>query len=473
MSVYSAVLDRIDVVGRRAGMLRQIRPTDSVLAAGMAAMDLLAVVIAVAVVTGLTYSPVDALGAGFGAGAVMTVVVASRGGYRRHPWGAPRQDVRTLLLGIATAGMVAVCLAYVELVHLPPQVLASAVVASAATAILARAVQQTLLRRWRERAGLSHRVLLIGASERFAPVLPGTESGETVLLGRCVPDPTGHDDDVLGAVEDSPRLVRELGADTVLVAAGVLNAEELRQLAWRLEPLGVSLLLVPDVTDVAAHRTELVPAGGTPMVRIALGPSATTKVLKAVLDRGLGALVALAALLVLVPAMVAVKITSPGPVFFRQTRVGENGVPFTMLKLRTMYVDAEERLAELVAHSDGNAVLFKMRHDPRVTPVGRTLRRFSIDELPQIWNVLRGEMSLVGPRPPLPREVAEYDDRAYHRLYAKPGLTGLWQVSGRSDLDWEESVRLDLYYVDNRNTQDDLKILARTAGAVLGGRGAY
>ena len=148
-------------------------------------------------------------------------------------------------------------------------------------------------------------------------------------------------------------------------------------------------------------------------------------------------------------------------------------MPFTMLKLRTMYVDAEERLAQLADQSDGNGVLFKMRRDPRVTPPGRILRRFSIDELPQIWNVIRGEMSLVGPRPPLPREVAEYDDRAYHRLFAKPGLTGLWQVSGRSDLDWEESIQLDLRYVDNRTVRTDLKILARTAGAVVGGRGAY
>lgn len=474
MSVYSAVLDRIDVVGRRTGFLRAVRPRTSFLPVGMAAVDLLAVAIAVAVVAGLNYSAVDALTAGVLAGAVMTVVVAVRGGYRRQHWGAPRQDLRALLMGIAIAGAVAVCLAYFGLVDLPQQVLLTAVAASVAMATLMRGLQQIVVRRLHRQGGLSRRVLMIGPAEGFGALTSSGLGGRDVaVLGRCAPGGARNDDDVLGSVEEAPGLVREMGADTVLVAAGALDAAELRHLAWRLEPLGVNLLIAPDVIDVAPHRTQLVPVGGTPMMRIALGPTGTTKILKAVIDRGLGLLVALCALVVLVPAMAAIKATSPGPVLFRQTRVGEDGVPFTMLKLRTMYADAEERLAHLVEHSDGNDVLFKMHNDPRVTPVGRMLRRFSIDELPQIWNVIRGDMSLVGPRPPLPREVAEYDDRAYHRLLAKPGLTGLWQVSGRSDLDWEESVRLDLYYVDNRSTQDDLRILARTAGAVLGGRGAY
>jgi len=138
-----------------------------------------------------------------------------------------------------------------------------------------------------------------------------------------------------------------------------------------------------------------------------------------------------------------------------------------------MYTDADKRRAELLDRSDGNEVLFKMRDDPRITPVGRWLRRFSIDELPQLWNVVRGNMSLVGPRPPLPQEVAEYDQDARQRLRAEPGLTGLWQVSGRSDLDWQQSIRLDLNYVDNRSLAMDAAILGRTFRAVFGGRGAY
>jgi len=168
-----------------------------------------------------------------------------------------------------------------------------------------------------------------------------------------------------------------------------------------------------------------------------------------------------------------VKATSRGPVLFRQTRVGRGGAEFSMLKFRSMCVDAEERKAELHALSEGNGVLFKMKQDPRVTPIGRVLRRLSLDELPQLFNVLRGEMSLVGPRPPLPAEVALYAPDDTRRMLVKPGLTGLWQVSGRSDLTWEESVRLDLRYVDNWSMALDLLILCKTARAVLRGGGAY
>ncbi|MGC0271843.1 sugar transferase [Pseudactinotalea sp. Z1739] len=478
MSVYSAVLDRFDLVNRRTGWLREtLRPQASVLTVGMATADLMAVSIAVAVVTGLTYSPLHALAAGFCAGAVITVVVALRGGYRRDHWGLARQDLRALLNGILVAVAVAMGLAYFGVVEIPQPLLLHSVSVSVAMAALMRGVHQLVIRRLRRDGDLDRRVLMIGAADSFGGLagLMREPGGQGVtILGRCRPGGAlGKDDDVLGGVAEAPGLVRQLGADTVLVAADALTAEELRQLSWRLEPLGVNLLVAPDVAEVASHRTELVSVKGTPMVRIALGPSRVTMLLKAAMDRGLGLVLTVMAMAVLAPAMLAVKVTSPGAVFFRQTRVGEDGVPFTMLKLRTMYVDAEERLAQLVQQSDGNGVLFKMREDPRVTPVGRILRRFSIDELPQLWNVVRGDMSLVGPRPPLPREVAEYDDRAYHRLLAKPGLTGLWQVSGRSDLDWNESVQLDLRYVDNRSVRADLKILARTAGAVVGGRGAY
>jgi lipopolysaccharide/colanic/teichoic acid biosynthesis glycosyltransferase len=177
---------------------------------------------------------------------------------------------------------------------------------------------------------------------------------------------------------------------------------------------------------------------------------------------------------VLAAIAVAVRLDSPGPVLFRQTRIGAKGEPFEMLKFRTMCVDAESRLAEVVGAQDaGNTVLYKMRRDPRVTRVGRVLRRYSLDELPQLLNVLRGQMSLVGPRPPLPREVEGYEADAVRRLRVQPGLTGLWQVSGRSDLSWDESLRLDLWYVDNWSLMLDLQIIFRTAKAVLRGTGAY
>jgi exopolysaccharide biosynthesis polyprenyl glycosylphosphotransferase len=182
-------------------------------------------------------------------------------------------------------------------------------------------------------------------------------------------------------------------------------------------------------------------------------------------------------LLVLSPGLLAVaagvKLTSKGPVLFRQNRVGVNGRPFAMLKFRSMVVDADGMLAELKARNEGNGVLFKLKRDPRVTRFGAFLRRYSLDELPQLVNVVRGEMSLVGPRPPLPSEVESYDYVAVRRLRLRPGLTGLWQVSGRSDLSWEESLRLDLRYVDNWSMALDLHILFRTWRAVFSGTGAY
>jgi lipopolysaccharide/colanic/teichoic acid biosynthesis glycosyltransferase len=176
---------------------------------------------------------------------------------------------------------------------------------------------------------------------------------------------------------------------------------------------------------------------------------------------------------VLLAVAIAVKVSSPGPVMFRQERVGRHGRPFVMHKFRSMYVDAEARLAQLQHLNDRDGVLFKMRDDPRVTPVGRFIRRYSLDELPQLFDVLLGTMSMVGPRPPLPREVARYHEDVRRRLLVKPGLTGLWQVSGRSDLSWEESVRLDLSYVENWFLGLDLSIIARTVRAVLARSGAY
>jgi exopolysaccharide biosynthesis polyprenyl glycosylphosphotransferase len=168
-----------------------------------------------------------------------------------------------------------------------------------------------------------------------------------------------------------------------------------------------------------------------------------------------------------------IRLDSPGPVLFRQVRVGQHGREFSIVKFRTMYVDAESRLAELRHLSDTDGFMFKMRDDPRVTGVGRWLRRFSVDELPQLFNVLGGSMSLVGPRPPLPAEVAAYPADAHRRLVVRPGMTGLWQVSGRSDLPWEEAVRLDLRYVENWSLSLDLVILLRTLTAVCRGSGAY
>jgi exopolysaccharide biosynthesis polyprenyl glycosylphosphotransferase len=234
-------------------------------------------------------------------------------------------------------------------------------------------------------------------------------------------------------------------------------------------------VVVPGLTEVAPPRLSVRPIGGLPALHVRHPQlSGLGWAVKSVVDR----LVALVALILLAPVLlvvaVAVRVTTPGPALFRQTRVGIHGRPFRFLKFRTMYVGAERRRAELAARNiNADGVLFKVRDDPRITPIGSFLRRWSLDELPQLLHVLRGQMSLVGPRPPLPEEVARYDDDTRRRLMVRPGLTGLWQTSGRSDLAWDEAVRLDLHYVDNWSPRLDAAILSRTVSAVLHGTGAY
>jgi exopolysaccharide biosynthesis polyprenyl glycosylphosphotransferase len=199
---------------------------------------------------------------------------------------------------------------------------------------------------------------------------------------------------------------------------------------------------------------------------------------KHVLKRAFDIAASGAALLFLMPLMVIIGLLvrrgSPGPILFRQERVGRCGTPFYMLKFRSMVQNAEDDIASLLDQNQGaGGVLFKMKNDPRVTKVGQFLRTYSLDELPQLWNIFVGEMSLVGPRPPLRSEVANYEDRVHRRLYIKPGLTGMWQVNGRSDLDWDESVRLDLYYVENWSLAGDIMIMLRTVKVLLRADGAY
>jgi exopolysaccharide biosynthesis polyprenyl glycosylphosphotransferase len=227
--------------------------------------------------------------------------------------------------------------------------------------------------------------------------------------------------------------------------------------------------------EVAGPRLHIRPMTGLPLLHVEEPEFAgARRVAKAVVDRSVAMLTVVLTLPLLVVLWAAVRLTSPGPAIFKQVRTGQDGREFTLLKFRSMYVDAERRRGELEDRNErAEGLLFKIRDDPRVTPVGRFLRRFSLDELPQLVNVVQGKMSLVGPRPPLPEEVALYQDDVRRRLLVKPGLTGLWQISGRSDLDWDESVRLDLRYVENWSFTLDLMILWKTMSAVVRGRGAY
>ncbi|MFC5998603.1 sugar transferase [Quadrisphaera sp. GCM10027208] len=278
---------------------------------------------------------------------------------------------------------------------------------------------------------------------------------------------------VLGDPSDVVRLAGEVGASAVAVAS-VERYEELSDLGWQLEGTGTDLIVAPSLVQGAGPRVHTRPVGGLALLHVeAPRYVGANKVGKTLFDL----VVASACIVVLSPLLVTiallVRFTDPGPVIYRQRRIGLNGAPFDMLKFRTMVVDADTRLAELIAANEAAGPLFKMRDDPRVTRVGRVLRRYSLDELPQLFNVLNRTMSLVGPRPPLPHEVATYEERVARRLLMRPGMTGLWQVSGRSDLSWEDSVRLDLFYVENWSITEDLLILAKTLRAVVSSRGAY
>ncbi|MFI8190800.1 sugar transferase [Streptomyces sp. NPDC085946] len=359
------------------------------------------------------------------------------------------------------------------------------------TVVCRKAIHQRLRAVRRNARGL-RRVLVTGEAGAVDAVVgqlaERTDHGY-VVVGACVVG----EGDVLSGVPVSARLgadapagpdedatpvadaAEALGADLVFAATGPsLSGDRLRRLSWALHDRDRPLTVLPGLTEVARRRVRLTSAAGLTLLHIAPpargGPPA---LLKAATDR-LGAFLLLAALAPLFGVLaLAVRAGSRGPVIYRQTRVGRGGRPFPMWKFRTMVVDADRMKGDLAAANEHDGHMFKLRRDPRVTGVGRLLRRYSLDELPQLVNVLLGHMSLVGPRPPLPEEVAGYDRTELRRLSVKPGLTGLWQVSGRSDLSWHETVSLDLRYVDNWSWTWDLSVMARTVRAVLDGRGAY
>lgn len=303
-----------------------------------------------------------------------------------------------------------------------------------------------------------------------AAYMPGADASLSVEPGSNLPV-LGHDTQTTSILE----AIEKCNADAVAVSAGVqLHPQTLRHLGWALASRNVGLIMAPALTDIAGPRIHTQQVAGLPLIHVTTPTlEGGQRVAKRLFD-----LTAAAALLVLAcPVMLVIALTvrvaSPGPILFKQERVGMGGQHFKMLKFRSMVVDAEKRLSELADRNEGNGVLFKIKDDPRITPIGRFLRKFSLDELPQLFNVLAGSMSLVGPRPPLPKEVAEYEKDVRRRLLVKPGLTGLWQVSGRSNLSWQDSVRLDLYYVENWSLAGDVVILLKTGRAVFQSTGAY
>lgn len=362
------------------------------------------------------------------------------------------------------------------------------VLLSVPAGLFALVASRWLWRRWlsfQRRQGLySARVLIVGS-----PTSAGTIAKELAkhpeagyqVVGACISYGAesatlpGTDVPVLGPVSNLIDAVKNAQADTVLVVEGHnLSPSQMRSLSWSLEPGRQHLVVAPSLTDIAGPRIRSRPVAGLPLIHVETPRyEGLDRVLKRGFDIGAAGALLLVAAVPLIAVVVIIATTSKGGVFFSHERIGRQGAPFRMLKFRSMSADADSRLAELLAQQgSSDTPLFKVENDPRITPIGRFIRRYSIDEIPQLINVLRGDMSLVGPRPQVAKEVALYDNAASRRLFVRPGMTGLWQVSGRSNLSWEESVRLDLYYVENWSLLADLVILARTARAVVTSDGA-
>jgi len=395
-------------------------------------------------------------------------------------------EYRRVLVAAASFMAGIAFVSYIAHVSLARGYVAIAVVMLAVGDLIGRHALRKWLHRNRNRNGrYMKRVVLVGYERAVANMcrqLSRERYHGVQVVGACLPPHRPRrqriddvDIEVLGTFNDVVSAVEACGADAVAVlACPELDAEVLRGLAWQLEKTGTDLFVAPALIDVAGPRTTIRPVDGLPLLHVEHPELAgARRVVKTSFDVVLSAV----ALIVLAPALLgvalAIRLTSPGPALFRQTRVGKEGQTFSLYKFRTMFDGSEERLAEVRSLNEHDGVLFKVRRDPRVTPLGRWLRRFSVDELPQLVNVLRGDMSLVGPRPPLPSEVELYAGHVRRRLVVKPGLTGLWQVSGRADLPWEEAVRLDLRYVENWSLALDVVILARTMTAVIRSSGAY
>ena len=423
--------------------------------------------LAVALVDGLTLLPLACavLCAGL---AGLRTPEPGRGHTARALVGADSATAAMLGLGLAVAGVVE--LASLTDVRWGLAVVASSLVASAALRFI-RVPEESL-----------HRVVLVGSREDIETYTSAVRNPGLLVAGGIVLDalPTRAVHSALGfplaaSLDSVAEMVSSVGADAVFLLPGRdVTSEVVRRVSGALGHDPVTVAVVCPVASVSGHRMRPTVVGGTTLLGLdPVGPSVVALRVKGVIDRVCAGLMILVAAPLLAVLLLAIRVDSRGPAIFVQTRVGRDGVPFRMFKFRSMYVDAEAMKQALFEENEAEGALFKIRRDPRVTRFGYWLRRSSLDELPQLLNVVLGQMSLVGPRPALPDEVERYDDTARRRLAVKPGLTGLWQVSGRSDLGWEESLELDIYYAENWRLRDDLVIAARTVTAVAFARGAY
>ena len=412
--------------------------------------------------------------------------VALAGGYRRNIIGVGPDEYRAIGRAALMVACVIALASFTFELDLPRSIVLPFVPLALVASMGMHAVLRRNLYRRRQQGRALLSTVAVGRADSVAEMIReiGHEPASGLrVVAACVSERGGAPSQrtsiegvpVLGSPQTALDVVDALGAEAVAVSSYPdMFGQPLRRLGWALAQRDVDLLVAPGIIEVAGPRLSLRPAAGLSMLHVErpIG-SGGRVVLKRITDTLAAALLVLLLSPVLLLIALAVKLSDRGPVFFRQERIGAQSEPFLMVKFRTMVPDAD-RLAETMTSGHAvNEVLFKDRDDPRVTRVGRLLRRYSLDELPQLFNVLTGEMSLVGPRPPLGREVDLYEPDAAQRLRVRPGMTGLWQISGRSDLDWDQSIRLDLWYVDNWTPVLDLQILARTFKAVVGGSGAY
>jgi exopolysaccharide biosynthesis polyprenyl glycosylphosphotransferase len=404
------------------------------------------------------------------------------GGYDARFIGLGSDEFRRVLSAAVslTAGLAIV--SYAGKLDLARGYLAVALPATGGLDLAARYLLRKRLHRLRRRGWCTQRVIAVGhpaAVTVLVACLHRDRHHGLRVVAACVAGPEAAAEiagvPVAGGLDRVTAAVREFRADAVAVlSCPEIDGTRLRDLAWELEKTGTDLCVAPALLDVAGPRTTIRPVAGLPLLHVDHPELAGSKrMVKEIFDRALAALalVLLSPLLAVLAA--AVRGGDPGPVLFRQARVGRDGQVFTIYKFRTMVTDAEQRQRLLADRNEADGVLFKLRRDPRVTRVGAILRRWSLDELPQLVNVLLGDMSLVGPRPALPGEAQRYGRHMRRRLAVRPGMTGLWQVSGRSDLSWEETERLDIRYVENWSLALDLQILWKTLAAVRRGSGAY
>ncbi|RBY75322.1 sugar transferase [Geodermatophilus sp. TF02-6] len=401
---------------------------------------------------------------------------------RRHGTGADEYR-RVGIAGVIATAVAAYAAHFPALAGVHDLLLLGVPTATVLT-LVSRVLSRWRLHAARRRGHMTKQVVLVGRDVAVLDLVRRLRRDPTAglqVLGACVPRPGDatdlrhHGIPVLGGLHEVMRVLDDVHADAVVVASASETAGRyLRELAWQLEGTNIELLASPGLIEVAPNRLQIRPTISLPLLHVREPRFRGHRhLVKTALDRLAATVLLLLGAPLFLALVVAIRVTSRGPAFYRQRRIGKRGRPFDMLKFRSMVVDAESALDSLLVFNEGNAVLFKMRRDPRVTAVGRFLRRYSLDELPQLINILKGDMSFVGPRPALAREVTRYGADMQRRLLVKPGLTGLWQVSGRSNLSWDEAVELDIRYVENWSLGLDLVILLRTVRAVLRSHGAY